>query len=64
MLNDLKATQGINISYICCDNAGENEAFGMECKQEGMAIEFEYTAPGMPQQNGKVGHSLQCCTIK
>ena len=24
------------------------------CKQEGMGIKFEYTAPGIPQQNGKI----------
>ena len=24
------------------------------CKQEGLGIQFEYTAPGTPQQNGRV----------
>ncbi len=40
------------VQSICCDNAGENVALEMSCKQEGLGIKFEYTAPGTPQQNG------------
>ncbi len=42
------------VKYIRCDNAGENVALEMACKQEGLGIKFEYTAPGTPQQNGRV----------
>ncbi len=42
------------VKYIHCDNAGENVALEMACKQEGLGIKFEYTAPGTPQQNGQV----------
>ena len=27
-------------------------------KKEGLGIDFEYTAPGMPQQNGHVKHKF------
>ena len=27
LLKDLKAIYSVNVSYVCCDNAGENEAF-------------------------------------
>ena len=32
----------------------ENVAFEKAFKQEWLVVEFEYTAPGMPQQNGQV----------
>ena len=41
-----------------CDNAAENEDFERTCKQEGLGIDFEYTVPGTPQQNGKVEWKL------
>ncbi len=41
------------VKYIHCDNAGDNNAFEMACKQEGLGIMFEYTAPSVPQQNGQ-----------
>jgi transposase InsO family protein len=37
---------------LLCDNAGENKATNTAC--EGLGIQFEYTAPGTPQQNGRV----------
>ena len=37
-----------------CNNAGENVVFKIACKQEGLWVVFEYTAPGMSQQNGCV----------
>ena len=40
------------IKFIRCDNAGENKELEKECKKAGMNIEFEYTAPNTPQQNG------------
>ena len=34
--------------------AGENVDIIKACKQEGVRINFKYTAPGTPQQNGWV----------
>jgi hypothetical protein len=51
LLQDL-AAQGIIIKSIRCDNASENRQFESECRKEKMNIQFEYTAPGTPQQNG------------
>ena len=42
---DLKATYDVDVRYVCCDNAGKNEAFEGLCKQKGMSVNFEHTAP-------------------
>ena len=47
-------TYGIKIEHIRCDNAGENHALEDLCIEKDLGIIFEYTAPGMPQQNGVV----------
>jgi len=39
---------------VRCDNAGENMKFKENAEKEGLNITFELTAPGTPQQNGKV----------
>ena len=39
---------------VRCDNAGENLKFKENAEKEGLNITFELTAPGTPQQNGKV----------
>ena len=57
LIKDLKA-KNIEVKYIWCDNAGENVAFREKCEQEGFGINFEFTAPGMPQQNGRVEHKF------
>ena len=51
---ELKNKHGIDVKIIRCDNSGENNAFEKQCKSKGMGITFEYTAPGTPQQNGRV----------
>ena len=53
VLRELKA-KGIAVKRIRCDNAGENKQFDRACNHNGWSIQFEYTAPGTPQQNGKV----------
>ena len=53
-LKDLREKYMSPVKYIRCDGAGENCALDEACKQEGLGIQFEYTAPGTPQQNGKV----------
>ena len=47
-----------NVKYNQCDKIGENEDFERSCRQEGMGIQFKYTMPGAPQQNGLVGRKF------
>ena len=54
LLKELLAKYGKVVKYIRCDNAGENKALEKECKVQGLGIQFEYTAPGTPQHNGRV----------
>ena len=35
----------MQVQYLCCYNAGENIAFKKTCKQEGLGLEFVFTAP-------------------
>ncbi|KAG7353397.1 reverse transcriptase RNA-dependent DNA polymerase [Nitzschia inconspicua] len=53
LIRDLER-RGINVKAIRCDNASENTDFEKELMRNGLKIKFEYTAPGTPQQNGKV----------
>ena len=39
---------------VRCDNAGENCSLQKAIKSEGWNAKFEFTAPGSPQQNGRV----------
>jgi transposase InsO family protein len=44
-----------NIERFRCDNAGENKAFQATLKEDmPYEIQFEYTAPYTPQQNGRI----------
>ena len=52
LVKNLNIKYNTQVQYLCCDNAGENDAFEKACKQEGMGMEFEFTAHGTPQQNG------------
>jgi transposase InsO family protein len=53
-IKELKTKHNKTVKYIRCDNAGENKATDTACAKEGLGIQFEYTAPGTPQQNGRV----------
>ena len=53
-LKDLQAKNGIAVKTIRCDNAGENKKLEKDSKADGLGLNFEYTAPGTPQQNGRV----------
>ena len=57
-LSNLKASNNIQVKYIRLDNSGENKALEQECLRLGLGIQFEYTAPGTPQQNGVVERSF------
>ncbi len=54
LLKELSAKYGKAVKYIRCDNAGENKVLEKECQTQGLGIQFEYTAPGTPQHNGRV----------
>ena len=51
---NLMENYGIKIKYVRCDNAKENVQLGEHMKHSGKGIIFQFTAPGTPQQNGKV----------
>jgi len=51
-LKELQHTYGLKVEHIRCDNAGENHALEDACIEKDLRIIFEYTALGMPQQNG------------
>ena len=54
LIKDLKVKYNTSMKYARCDNAGENEKFKRACIQEGMGLQFSYTAPGTLQQNDHV----------
>jgi hypothetical protein len=54
LLKDLKSKHNKTVKLIRCDNAGENKSLQKLCEKEGLGIQFEYTAPGTPQLNGRV----------
>ena len=60
-IKDLRATQDVNVKYICYDNSRENETFERLCKQGGMGENFEHTAHGMPQKIMELNVSLKHC---
>ena len=51
-------SNGKEIKYIRCDNAGENKALERAYVNGGFNITFEYTPPGSPQYNGVVERSF------
>ena len=54
LMKNLKNKGNLQVQFLHCNNAGENQAYKQTCKQEGLGVAFEYTAPGMPQENGRV----------
>ena len=54
LIKNLKIKVNLQVQFLCCDNTGENVAFERVYKQEGLEVDFEYTAPGMPQQSGQI----------
>jgi hypothetical protein len=53
LIQQLKSDGNIG-KYIHCNNAGENKSLEKECARLSHGITFEYTAPGTPQQNGRL----------
>ena len=58
LINNLKTKYNLQVQRLRCNNAGENQALKQTCNQEGLVINFEYTAPGTPQQNGLIEHKF------
>ena len=54
LIKELKVEQDIVVRKIRCGNSGENVAFKNKAKEEGLGLNFEFTACQMPQQNGRV----------
>ena len=53
LVRDLQ-TKGKQVKKIRCDGAGENKTTEQLLKANGLGIDFEYSAPNTPQQNGRV----------
>ena len=54
LIKEIKKRDNKDVKYIRLDNAGENKKLERDCKNDGLGIKFEWTAPGTPQQNGRV----------
>jgi transposase len=48
----------LNVKSIRLDNSGENKSFHQMIFKPKFNIKFELTAPGTPQQNGKVERAV------
>jgi hypothetical protein len=51
---DFKTKNGLNVLFIQCDNAGENKMAQEELQKLAPQVQFEFTSPDTPQQNGRV----------
>ena len=54
LIVELKAKYNKVVKFLRCDNAGEYKKTEEYLKEKGMGIQFEYSAPNTPQQNGRV----------
>ena len=54
LIQDLKTTEGTDLRYINCKNAGKNDALNRLRKQKGMSVNFEFTMPSTLEINGRV----------
>ena len=51
-IKNLKNKYNLQVQYLHYSSARGNVAFERACKQKGLEVDFKYTAPSMPQQNG------------
>ena len=54
LVEGFKECFDIKVQTLRCDNAGENKFTQTCCKDAGLGVKFEFTAPNTPQQNGRV----------
>ena len=52
LIKNLKDKYNVQVQYLCYNNAGENVVLKKVCKKEALGVDFKYTAPSMPQENG------------
>ena len=53
LIKRCKTINKIILSNMRCDNAGKKKKKEEMCTNQGMGVKFEYTAVGMPRQNGR-----------
>jgi hypothetical protein len=58
LVKELK-NENIRVKFLRLDDAGENYALEKECKQQNLAVKFEYSGSCTPQRNGKVERKFQ-----
>ena len=61
VLQELKVRHNKAAKYIRCDDAGENHKAEEACWRNGFNVQFEYTPPGTPQQNGRIERKFATC---
>jgi hypothetical protein len=58
-LTQLQKETKLKVEFIGCDNSRKNKQFQEAANAHPrMRFKFEYTAPGTPQQNGKIERKL------
>jgi hypothetical protein len=58
LIKELKK-ENMKLKFSRLDDTGENYAFEKECKQQNLAVKFEFSGPSTPQRNGKVERKFQ-----
>jgi hypothetical protein len=58
LIKELK-NENIQMKFLRLDDAGEKHALEKECKQQNLAVKFEYSGPRTPQRNGKLEYKFQ-----
>jgi hypothetical protein len=55
LILDLQKDKNITVNFIRCDNSGENKDIQQEIIPiPKIKVKFEFTAPDLPQKNGKI----------
>ena len=59
VVNVIKELNGMDkkVSFVRCDDAGENKSFEQLCKNLGQGVQFEYSGPRNPQRNDRLNRS-------
>ena len=57
-INKLKAQGEEKVKFLRMDNSGENVGLKTRLEREKVNVQIEFTAPNIPQQNGKVERSF------
>jgi hypothetical protein len=55
----IKAKSSDKAKYLRCNNSPENKGILKELKEKGLETQFEFTAPGTSEENGKIERILQ-----